>query len=76
MEKHNADSQPALVLGHLKKGKEIAPLEALNLYGCYRLGAIIFILRAEGYNISSRIEKYTKPNGRKGRYAVYKLEEI
>ena len=72
---HNEDSQPGLVLNHLLSGEEINPLEALNKYGCYRLGAVIFLLKREGYKIHTRLEHYTKPNGRKGHYAVYKLEE-
>lgn len=75
MPKHKVDSQAMLVLEHLKTGAEINPLEALSLYGIYRLGAIIFILRGEGYGISSRLEFFTKPSGRKGHYAVYRLEE-
>lgn len=75
MPKHKADSQAMLVLEHLKTGAEINPLEALSLYGIYRLGAIIFILRDEGYDISSRLEFFKKPSGRKGHYAVYRLEE-
>ena len=75
MAKHKADSQMSLILGHLKENREINPIIALNLYGCYRLGAIIFNLKAEGHLIESRIEKYTKPSGKRGRYAVYRLEE-
>lgn len=75
MAEHKADSQISLVLNHLKNNKEIAPLEALRLYGCYRLGAVIFDLKAEGYKITTRMEKITKANGKKGKYAVYRLEE-
>lgn len=74
MVKHKSDSQAALVLNHLKSGREIAPLEALSKYGAYRLGAIIFDLKKEGYNISSRIEYFKKSSGKIGRYAVYKME--
>lgn len=72
---HRADSQPMVILNHLKTGAEINPLEALSKYGVYRLGAIIFILKKDGYNISSRMHNYTKANGKKGHYAVYRLEE-
>jgi hypothetical protein len=41
----------------------------------YRLGAIIYDLKKEGYRISSRNEYFTKASGRKGHYAVYKLIE-
>ena len=35
---HHENSQASLVLNHLLSGAEINPLEALNKYGCYRLG--------------------------------------
>lgn len=75
MATHRADSQVIVILNHLKTGAEINPLEALSKYGVYRLGAIIFILKKEGYNISSRMVQYTKPSGSKGHYAVYRMEE-
>lgn len=73
---HYDNSQAALVLKHLESGKEINPLEALNKYGCYRLGAVIYNLKRDGYKIHTRIERFKKPSGRDGHYAVYKLEEI
>jgi hypothetical protein len=73
---HHDDSQAGMILNHLQSGKEINPIEALEEYGCYRLGAIIFILKQEGYRIHTRIHKYKKPSGRLGKYAVYKLEDI
>jgi hypothetical protein len=72
---HKADSQISLVLNHLQTGKEINPLEALRQYGCYRLGAVIFILKAEGYKIKTEVVNYKKENGKRGRYAVYRLEK-
>ena len=75
MAKHESDSQVMLVLNHLKTGAEINPLDALSKYGCYRLGAVIYILKREGYSIATRLEYFTKPSGRKGHYAVYRLEE-
>lgn len=73
MTKHKTDSQVMLILNHLQTGAEINPLEALSRYGVYRLGAAIFILKGEGYHILSRLHTYEKPNGKRGRYAVYKL---
>lgn len=75
MAKHKEDSQVTLILNHLKSGKEINPKEALKKYGCFRLGAVIFVLKDEGHNITSRLHYYTKPSGKKGHYAIYKLEE-
>ena len=76
MAKHLADSQVMLVLNHLKTGAEINPQEAIAKFGIYRLGAVIYDLKHEGYNIVTRIEYYKKPSGRKGHYAVYRLEEF
>jgi hypothetical protein len=75
MAKHESDSQVMLILNHLKTGAEINPMDALKKYGCYRLGAVIYILKGEGYNIATRLELYTKPSGKRGRYAVYRLED-
>lgn len=75
MATHRVDSQITVILEHLKTGKELNPLEALSKYGVYRLGAIIFLLKREGYDIRSRLENYEKPSGKKGHYAVYRLEE-
>ena len=72
---HSADSQISLVLNHLQSGKDITPLEALNRDGCYRLGAVIFDLKAEGYNIKTEVVNYKKENGKRGRYAVYRMEK-
>ena len=75
MRKHKNDSQPMLVLNHLKTYGEITPLEALREYGVLRLGAIIFDLRHEGYQIATILETHIKPSGRKGQHALYRLEE-
>jgi len=45
------------VLAHLMNGQPITPIEALNKYGSFRLGAIIFDLRAEGHKINTEIAK-------------------
>lgn len=68
-------TQKELILEHLQKQKKINPLEALRLYGCYRLGAIIFKLKREGHSIITELEMGKKENGRRTRYAVYRLEE-
>jgi len=71
---HKPDSQHALVLDHMKHKGEINPKMAYERYGVYRLGAVIFNIKKEGYEVNSRIVHYTKPSGRRGRYAVYSLE--
>ena len=44
-------SQKDQILAHLKKGKTITPLEALKLFGCFRLAARIHDLRMDGHDI-------------------------
>ena len=48
-------SQCEKILIHLKSGKTINPLQALDLYGCLRLGARIYDLKQSGFDIDSRL---------------------
>ena len=45
-------SQTEAILRHLQRAP-ITPLEALNKYGCFRLGARIYDLRRLGHSIKS-----------------------
>jgi hypothetical protein len=51
-------SQNERILQHLKKGKKITPLDALEKFGCFRLAARISDLRKDGHLIST--ENLTK----------------
>jgi hypothetical protein len=51
-------SQNERILAHLKKGKKITPLDALEKFGCFRLAARISDLRKDGHVIST--ENVTK----------------
>ena len=67
-------TQKAMVLQHLRRFGSIEPLMALSEYGCYRLGAIIFMLRKDGYNIiTTRIKAIGKISGRPVKFAKYTL---
>jgi len=44
-------SQKKQIRNHLLSGKHITQLDALKLYGCLRLSAVIYDLRAEGWPI-------------------------
>ena len=57
-------TQSQAILEHLKAGKTISPIEALNLYGSFRLAARISDLRKEGHNIVTE---------GKDQWAVYRL---
>ena len=64
-------TQNEMILEHLKQGKKITPLEALNLFGCFRLGARIFEIKEMGYNIKSEL---TTNNGKT--YSAYWIESV
>lgn len=46
-------SQNEQILQHLKRGRKITPLDALNKFGCFRLAARISDLRKDGHIIST-----------------------
>ena len=54
---------------HLKAGRSISPLEALGLYGVFRLAARMKELRDAGWDITTDIKR--DPNGKT--YATYTL---
>lgn len=62
-------TQNDLILSHLKSGKTITPLEALELYGCFRLGGRILELRQKGFNIETETQH---ENGK--HFARYRLK--
>jgi len=63
-------SQSNDILTYLQSGRSLTPLEALDLFGCMRLGARIWDLKAEGY----KIESHTLEIG--GKYvASYSLKQ-
>lgn len=63
------ETQRQRVLAHLMSGKSITPIEALDLYGSFRLSSIIFDLRDQGYDI--RTEMITVRKGtRVARYTL------
>lgn len=66
----NEMNQTEQILEHLKAGNSITPLEALNLFGCFRLSARIKDLRDAGYEIDT---EYPLHVDRK-RYAIYALK--
>lgn len=62
-------SQRQEIKEHLESGRSITPIEALNLYGCFRLSGRIYELREQGMNISKVMAEAS--NGKK--FAKYKL---
>ena len=63
-------SQKSAVLQHLKAGYALTPLDALEMFKCMRLAAVIKTLRDDGHNI---ITKTVKNKGSGKSYASYTL---
>jgi hypothetical protein len=59
-------SQKDKILTYLLSGKTLTPLDALKMFGCFRLGARIFDLRAAGYKIEN-------VGADEANYAAYRL---
>lgn len=66
---NHASDQGSRILDYLKAGNRITPIESLNLFGCFRLGARIWDLKKQGHNIESTMVKLN--NGK--RVASYRL---
>lgn len=62
------------VLQHLQERGSITPLEAMDGFGCYRLGARIWDLRRDGHDIVTEIVQDVDRNGEPMRYARYTLK--
>jgi uncharacterized protein (UPF0303 family) len=67
---HPTESQESKILKYLQKGYSLTPLEALEKFNCFRLGARIKNLRDDGHEILTEMIDDTK-NGK--RYASYRL---
>lgn len=57
---------------YLEAGNTLTPLEALNLFGCFRLATRIFELKKQGLNILTDIVKDAATGKR---YAKYRLNQ-
>ena len=66
-------SQHDIVLEHLKEHGSIASMEAFTKYYITRLSAVIFDLRADGYEIETNMVHKKRKSGEQVHYAVYKL---
>lgn len=50
-------TQNAMIRAALERGERLTPLDALERYGCFRLGARIWDLRKEGMAIARDMVK-------------------
>lgn len=56
-------TQKDACLDYLERYGSITPLEALTAFNCFRLAAVIFKLRKDGYAIAMEMNKNGKPFG-------------
>jgi len=61
-----------MVLNYLRDGNSITSLDALNMFGCFRLAAVIFNLREDSNPIFTEMVKDPKT---KKTYARYYMTE-
>jgi hypothetical protein len=53
----NTISQNDSILAYLQSGKKLNPIEALNLFQCFRLTSRICDLKQRGFNIKKQFVK-------------------
>lgn len=68
----NYKNQKEIILEHIKQYGNISTLEGYEKYKIMRVGSVINLLRKEGYNIITIIEKNNKT---KKKYARYYFKE-
>lgn len=49
-------TQKQKILNHLSNGKSLSPLQALGLFGCYRLASRVHDLKRDGHPIETIIK--------------------
>ena len=69
------NKQNAKIIGHLNSGRSLTSIEALNLYGCFRLAARIHDLRGKGFEIDCD-EVETKSGKRIASYRIKNAQHI
>lgn len=62
LNENECQSQKKQILAYLNTGKSLTQMEALNLFGCFRLASRICELREEGVNIKT--ERRIVPSGK------------
>jgi hypothetical protein len=69
----NCESQNAAIARYLKEGGRLTPLQALELFGSFRLAARIDDLRKKGMDIQTTIIRVRNEKGRLVRIGEYWL---
>lgn len=53
LNEESSQSQESKILDHMLRGHRITGMEALNLYGCFRLPARIADIQKRGFSVQS-----------------------
>lgn len=61
-------TQTSQILEYMRAGHSITPIEALQRFGCMRLGARIYDLKQTGYEINTTIVNDERTGKRYARY--------
>lgn len=69
------ESQAQQILEYLKAGNRITPLEALNMFGCLRLGGRVYDLKKLGHHIETKMIR-TKNGKHVAQYFIPKRETL
>ncbi|PIT43804.1 hypothetical protein BHC46_12435 [Snodgrassella alvi] len=67
-------AQTIQILEYMRAGNSITPIEALQLFGCMRLGARIYDLKQDGHVINTLMVKDEKSGVRYARYSLASLD--
>jgi hypothetical protein len=70
----NCESQNVAIAKYLEEGGRLTPLDALHLFGCFRLAARIGELRNTGMEIKTTRIQVTNEAGRRVFVGQYSLE--
>lgn len=68
--------QTERLLDYLKEHKTINPLVSWNYLGIYRLAAVVFLLRKEGWEIRTNTVEVKNQFGESCHVAEYELELV
>lgn len=69
-------TQAEHILWHIQRYGSINPHQAMNYYGCMRLGARIYDLKRAGHHIISEREEGLNKHGERCHWARYRMGGI
>lgn len=68
--RRSSASQKDKILEYLMSGKSLTPIEALNMFGSFRLGARIADIRKEGYIVYREMVTDSRTGKRYAQYSM------